>query len=100
MFRLLEPYVPTDCETLDSASAWIAPSLATRRSRMMFERVDPMVIGGFADGGLAADELEPSLVLRRRQEPLGLRAQPVAATLELGHDQTLLLGSATRADVV
>jgi hypothetical protein len=27
-------------------------------------------------------------------------AQPVGATLVIGHDQTLLLGSATRADVV
>src|ERR671910_414217 len=43
----------------------------------------------------------PDLVLLQRcKDPLGTPAKPVAATLLLGHDQTLLLGSATRADVV
>jgi len=80
---------------LDAALHRKPPARQHRRT------LDPEAVRGLADGGLAADELEPDLVLlQRRQEPLGPPAEPVGPTLEIGHDQTLLLGSATPADVV
>jgi hypothetical protein len=59
------------------------------------------LVGGLADRGLLADQLQPDLVLLQRgQQPLGTSAETIGATARIGHDQTLPPGSGTQADAV
>ena len=98
--QLQLPSRPAAPRAWRTASAWIAPSLATVRIRMIVERSTPY--RSAASAIVVSSRTSCSQIsyfcngVRNRLAP----AQPVGATLVLGHDQTLLLGSATRADVV